>query len=358
MSIEPSTPQVWLRPQLRRPVIVAAIVLATGAILAILSFWRLPPFDRGEVETDNAYIHGSTTSLAAQASGNVTEVRVTDYARVKAGDVLFQIDDRIYRARVEQARANLEAQEAQLANQVQARASRAAQVRAQQAALASTIAQRSRAQADMQRAARLVGDGSISIRERDQTHAGELQADASVRQAEAAVSVAHEDLRSVDVGRAALVAQVDAARAALHAAEVDLQYTVVTAPRDGQLGQVGVHVGQFVNVGSALATLVPQERWVIADFKETQTARIRAGQVATFSVDALAGEVFHGRVGTRAPATGSEFAVLKPDNATGNFVKVPQRIGILIEPDPNQRDIDRLAPGMSVVARISTASGT
>jgi multidrug resistance efflux pump len=349
-------PANWQPPPLRWRAVATAVVLAIVAVVAVLSFWRLPPFDRGVVETDNAYVHALTTDLAAQVSGNILEVGVTDFAIVKAGQVLFRIDDRTYRARVEQAQANLEGQQAQLDNQTQAHASRAAQIRVQDAALASARAQATRTQADMRRASNLVGNGSISVRELDQTHAGQLQAEAAVHQAEAALAVAREDLRSVDVGRGALVAQVDAARAALHAAQVDLQYTVVVAPREGQLGQVGAHVGQYVGSGTQLVTLVPNERWVIAEFKEAQTAKIRARQTATFRVDALDGKEFHGHVGPRAPATGSEFAVLKPDNATGNFVKVPQRIGIYIAIDPDQADANLLAPGMSVIARVDTTS--
>lgn len=346
---------VWQSPPLRWPAVTLIVVLTAGAILAVLAFWNLPPFGQGRVETDNAYVHGLTTGLAAQASGNITDVTVSDYARVRAGDILFRIDDSTYRAKTDQAHANLQAQMAQLRNDEQAHAARAAQIQAQEAALASAKAQWERAKADLRRATDLVGDGSISVRERDQAHAGELQAAAAVHQAEAALAVAHQDLRTVDVGHAGLVAQVDAARAQLRAAEVDLQYTVVRAPKDGQLGQVGVHVGQYVGTGSQLVTLVPDLRWVIADFKESQTAHIRPGQAASFTVDALDGETFRGHVGRLAPATGSEFAVLKPDNATGNFVKVPQRIGVLIELDGGQSDVDRLTPGMSVVATVDVS---
>jgi multidrug resistance efflux pump len=334
--------------------VLAVCVLTIVALLAVLAFWHLPPFDIGVEETENAYVHGETTALAAQVSGNVIDVTVRDYAQVRRGQILFRIDDRTYRAKVEQAQANLAAQQAQLANNIQAHAAREAQIRAQEAALSSAGAQRARSEADWRRAQSLVTDGSISKREHDQTLAAQLQAQAAVQQAQASLAVAREDLRTVDVGRGALAAQVDAARAALHAAQVDLDYTTVRAPKDGQLGEVGVHLGQYVGVGTQLVTLVPPVRWVIADFKESQTTHIRPHQTASFSVDALGGERFNGHVGPVAPATGSEFALLKPDNATGNFVKVPQRIGILIELDPNQRDAERLAPGMSVVARVST----
>lgn len=348
----PSEP--WRSAEHHWLTVITVCAMAVVGIMATLAFWHLPPFDLGVEETENAYVHGETTALAAQVNGNVVEVAVSDYAHVRRGQTLFRIDDRIYHAKVEQAQANLDAAQAQLANNLQAHAAREAQIRAQEAALRSATAQSVRSAADWRRAQALVTDGSISKRERDQTLAGQLQAKAAVEQSQSALAVAREDLRTVDVGRGALAAQVDAARAALHAAQVDLDYTVVRAPKDGQLGQVGVYLGQYVGVGTQLVTLVPPVRWVIADFKEAQTAHIHSHQLASFAVDALAGRRFTGHVGPMAPATGAEFAVLKPDNATGNFVKVPQRIGILIELDANQQDADRLAPGMSVVARVDT----
>jgi multidrug resistance efflux pump len=214
-----------------------------------------------------------------------------------------------------------------------------------------------KARADMARASELVGDGSVSIRERDQTLAALQQAEAQVRQAEASEEVARQNVRSVDVGRPGLEAQVDAARAQLSAAQVDLDHTVIQAAEDGQLGEVDVRLGQFVTNGTELTALVPEDRWVIADYKEAQTAHMTTGLSATFTVDALRGARLNGHVEQLSPATGSEFAVLKPDNATGNFVKVPQRIGVRIAIDPGQALAARLRPGMSVEARVQTRGG-
>jgi multidrug resistance efflux pump len=353
-----SAPATHWRPNPRRPLTIAGIVfIALAAVIAILAAWDLPPFGRGIQRTENAYLRGRTTVIAPQVSGYVVAVLVKDYAQVSAGQVLVRVDDRIYRAHDEQARANLAAAEANLGNNTQAQASRTAAIASQDAALASARAQLLRARADMARATDLVGDGSISIRERDQTLAALRQAEAQVRQAESARDIARQDLRTVEVARGGLEAQVEAARAQLHAAQIDLGNTTIQAPEAGQLGEIGVRLGQYVTNGTQLMSLVPPDRWVIAEYKEAQTAHIAPGQAVRLRVDALDGALFKGRVERLSPAAGSEFAVLKADNATGNFVKVPQRIGVRIGLDPGQALEGRLRPGMSVEVRVDTRGG-
>jgi len=349
-------PSTWRPAPHRSWVIAAVILIAIVVVLVLLAAWQLPPFGRGMQQTDNAYVRGRTTVIASQVSGYVIAVEVNDYAQVTGNQVLARVDDRPYRARVEQARANLHGAEANLANNAQAHASRSANIGSQIAAIDSARAQLLRAQADMTRADELVGDGSISVRERDQTLAGLRQAQAQVDEAVKSREIAVQDLRSVDVGQESLVAQVEAARAQLDAALIDLEHTVVRAPESGQLGEVGVRLGQYVTNGTQLTTLVPPDLWVIANYKEAQTAYVAVGQQASFTVDALDGTRFMGRVERLSPATGSEFAVLKPDNATGNFVKVPQRIGVRIAIDPDQTMMARLRPGMSVEAVVDTRS--
>lgn len=318
-SIQLAAAPVWHPPRKRPLTIVVVTVLAVAAVLTTLAAWRLPPFSGGIETTENAYIRGSTLVIAPQVSGYVVAVEVRDYEQVRAGQVLARVDDRIYSARVAAARANLSAQIAGLAN---------------------ARAQLQRAQADMARVNDLVNDGSVSIRERDQTLA-------MLRQAEA--QAGHTNGR-----QGSFEAQVDAARAQLNLAEIDLEHTVIRATVDGQVSEIGVRLGQYVTNGTQLMSLVPAERWVIANFKEAQIARVVPGQKASFTVDALDHARFTGRVERLAPAAGSEFAVLKPDNATGNFVKVPQRIGVRITIDPDQPLAARLSPGMSVEAHVET----
>lgn len=348
----PPAPSMW-RPSPRGPrLIVLVVALSLAAVLAILAAWRLPPFAGRAAITENAYVRGRTTVIAPQVSGYVVEVLVRDYQPVAAGTILARIDDRIYRARVAQAQANLAAAQAALANAVQARASRAASVTSQAAGLANAEAQLLRARTDLARADDLVRDGSISKRERDQTLAALAQAEAQRRQALAAGEIARQDVRTVDVGRGGLAAQVEAARAQLRLAEIDLSNTLIRAPETGRLSEIGVRLGQYVTNGTQLMSLVPPDRWVIANYKEAQTRGMREGQRASISVDALGGASLTGRVERLSPAAGSEFAVLKPDNATGNFVKVPQRIGVRILIDHGQPLAADLRPGMSVEARV------
>jgi RND family efflux transporter MFP subunit len=319
-ALEPPKPApaapVWHLPRRGRLTIVFIVALAIAAILAIFAAWGLWPFGSEET-TENAYVRGRTMVIAPQVSGYVVAVPVRDYEFVRAGQILVRIDDRIYAARVAAARANLEGQLAGLAN---------------------ARAQLLRAQADEKRVEELVRDGSVSIRERDQTLA-------ALRQAEA-------QAHGADGSKGGFEAQVDAARAQLDLAQIDLEHTVIRAAEDGQVSEVGVRLGQYVTNGTQLMSMVPPDRWVIANYKEAQTAHMAPGQRASFSVDALDGARFTGHVERLAPAAGSEFAVLKPDNATGNFVKVPQRIGVRIAIDPGQKYAERLRPGMSVEAHV------
>jgi multidrug resistance efflux pump len=335
--------------------VLIAVVAIAGALLA-LHAWDLPPFSAAEQSTDNAFVRGQTTIISPQVNGYVREVLVQDYQRVKGGEVLVRIDDRIYAQKVEQAKAGVATQAANLANSVQSRRSSQASVEAQAAAVANAAAQVTRARTDLARIQELAVDRSVSLRERDQAVATLRQAEAALRQAQAQRTIAEEQVRTVTVGRGGLEAGVENARAAQRLAEIDLANTVITAPRDGTISDVGVRVGQYVTSGSQLMFLVPPTVWIVANFKEAQTAHMAPGQPATVKVDALAGKTLRGRVARIAPAAGNEFSVIKPDNATGNFVKVPQRISVRIELDADQPDVARLRPGMSVLARVDTSA--
>ena len=347
----------WRPPTLSARSLLLVVVLVLGGVAAVLAAWRIWPFDSAYQSTDNAYVRGRTTVIAPQVSGYVTRVLVRDFEQVAAGQPLVEIDRRIYAQRVDQAQSQVESAAATLANSRQSQASRQASFGGQEAAVANAQAQLMRAQADMNRVNDLVTDGSVSLRERDQTLAALRQAQAQLRQATAAREIARQDIRTVEVGRGAQQAGVSGAQAALRLARIDLANTLIRAPEAGRLSEVGVRVGQYVTAGSQLMFLVPPETWVIANFKEAQTARIAVGQPASFTVDALANARLTGRVERISPAAGSEFAVLKSDNATGNFTKVPQRIAVRIRIDPGQPLAQRLRPGMSVQARVDT-SGT
>ena len=336
---------------------IAILAITLAAILAILYAWRLPPFAGFSEKTENAYVRGRVTIISPQVSGYVMRVFVQDFAEVKAGQILATIDDRIYSAKVAQAQANIAAQQAALANSTQAQRSREVATQSQDAGIANARAQLVRAEADMRRADALIADGSISARERDQTLAGLLAAQAAVRQATAGRAIGTQDVRTVVVGREGLVAAVDAAKAALRLAQVDLDNTIIRAPVAGQLSEIGVREGAYVTAGTQLMFLVPHDVWIVANFKEAQTHDMRVGQRASFRVDALGDAKLYGHVENLSPAAGSEFAVIKADNATGNFVKVAQRIAVRIRVDPKQQEAQRLRPGMSVVVKVNTRDG-
>lgn len=345
----------WRPPRNSRTGSVVLALVALAGVLAVLAAWQLPPFTSAYEATDNAYVRGRTTVISPQVSGYVTQVFVRDFVAVKRGQPLVRIDDRIYLQRVDQATAQVDAQQATLTNSQQSARSRQASFAAQDAAVANANAQLLRANADMARVNDLVTDGSVSLRERDQTLAALRQAEAGVLQARAAREIARQDIRTVEVGRGGQQAGVSGAQAALKLARIDLANTIIRAPEGGRLSEIGVRNGQYVTAGSQLMFLVPPGTWVIANLKESQTARVRVGQPASFTVDALANARLTGLVERISPAAGSEFAVLKSDNATGNFTKVPQRIAVRIAINPGQALAARLRPGMSVQAQVDTS---
>ncbi|MBI6636017.1 HlyD family secretion protein [Pseudomonas paralactis] len=357
---EGSTPPGAVPTELRplRVRIMSSLGFAAIAIIGVLIVlyaWQLPPFSSAVETTENALVRGQVTIIGPQLSGYVFEVPVQDFQYVKAGDLLVRLDDRIYKQRLDQALAQLAVQKASLANVVQQRNSAEATIKLRQAALVDSQAQARKSTADLRRNEELISDGSVSKRELDVTRAANAQTVAAVAQAQASLEIARQDLQTVIVNRGSLEAAVASAEAAVELARIDLSNTRITAPRDGQLGQIGVRLGAYVNSGAQLMALVPKQLWVIANMKETQMDNVQVGQPVTFTVDALNHRKFHGTVQHISPATGSEFSLLQADNATGNFVKIAQRVPVRITVDPNQAESERLRPGLSVVVSIDTA---
>jgi multidrug resistance efflux pump len=267
-----------------RHVIASGLLFALIAligVLIVLYAWDLPPFRSAVQSTENATVRGQVTIISPQLSGYIVEVDVQDFQSVKQGQLLMRIDDRIYQQRLEQARAQLAAQRAALANFTQSQRSASATIAQNQAAVANAGAQAQRAQADLRRVEELAADGSLSARERDAARAAHAQAVAQTAQSRAALEISRQNLQTVDVNRASLEAAVANAEAAVKLAEIDLPNTRIVAPRDGQLGQVTVRLGAFVNAGAQLTALVPQTMWVVANMKETQMAAVRLGQPVT-----------------------------------------------------------------------------
>jgi multidrug resistance efflux pump len=321
-------------------------------VLVILYAWQLWPFTSSVQSTENAYVRGQVTFISPQVSGYLTSVDVIDLQPVKKGQLLMTIDDRIYRQRVHQAQAQLAMKQAALKNNQQQRRSAEATIQSNKAALENAKAQALKSGFDLKRVENLTADGSLSVRERDAARAANAQAQAQVRQADAQVAVAQQNLQTVIVNRASLEGDVASAQAALELADIDLANTRIIAPDHGQLGQLSVRKGAYVTAGTRLTSVVPNIKWIIANMKETQLARIRPGLPVNIRVDALDGKHFDGRVEYISPAAGSEFSAISPDNATGNFVKIAQRIPVRIRIDST--DIEQLRPGMSVEVSIDT----
>jgi len=333
--------------------VVLGVIALIGAGL-ILHAWGLPPFSGGPQTTDNAYVRGQVTIISPQVSGYVVQVPVQDFQAVQQGQLLAQVDDRIYRQKLEQAEAALHSAQAALSNSTQSQASARGAVAQQRAGIAAAQAALTRAQADANRARTLKAGGWVSQSNVDIAVAALRSAQAQLAQAQAGEGVAQTGVTSAVVNRDSLAAAVENAQAAVRLAQIDLANTRITAPRAGRLGEVGVRQGQYVTAGTQLMGLVPDAIWVTANMKETQMKNVRVGQPVDLSVDALGGQTLRGHVERIAPAAGSEFSVIRPDNATGNFTKVAQRIPVRIRIEPGQAGVERLAPGMSVVAKVDT----
>jgi multidrug resistance efflux pump len=334
---------------------IMAVVAAVGIGL-IMWAWHLGPFNSTRVSTDNAYVRGAITVLAPQVNGYVSEVLVKDFQYVKAGQELLRIDDRIYRERVRAAEGQVANATAALNNAEQTQAQNTATVGSARANLVAAEAEQARARAEQARVDELAERGSVSLSERDRVRTSARLAAANVLKAQAEIEISQQRVKGTTVSRGGLEAQVAVAQAQVELAKIDLANTVIRAPRDGQVSEASVRRGQYVTAGSQLLFLVPDTLWVVANFKEGQTWRMRIGQQASFKVDAFEGAELTGHVEQIAPATGSEFSVLRPDNASGNFTKVVQRLPIRIAIDPDQELAKRLRPGMSVTAVVDTGA--
>ncbi|GAB3047453.1 HlyD family secretion protein [Acinetobacter apis] len=328
-------------------------VLLIG-ITAILWAWRIGPFNTPIEQTDNSYIKGKTTVLSSQINGYIQEVMVNDFDHVKKGQPLLRINPDQYDQKVIQAQASVDQAVNTLSNHKQEIAQRQADILSAQAKIEQAEAQYKLSKQELSRYKQLGNSGATSKTEQDSVAATNTNNLTLLEQAQANLVVAKEALKTAQVAETGLNAQVNNAKAALDQAQITKNYAVIVAPMDGQLGEVTPRLGQYVAAGTQLLFLIPPPRWIIANFKETQMQHMKIGQPASFTVDALGHEKFTGHVEQISPAAGSEFSVIKADNATGNFTKVVQRIPVRIAIDVQQKDFSRLSPGMSVVTSVDT----
>jgi membrane fusion protein (multidrug efflux system) len=334
---------------------LVGLLLCLGAVVVLAAGWSALRFD-AKAATDNAYVRGNVTAIAPKVAGYVNAVAIDDNQVVRAGDILFRIDDRDYRARLAQAAATVAAALARLTNVDAQIGLQHALVRQAQAQKLSAMAELTLASKASDRRRELVRSRTISQAEVDESDAARSRAEAAVAAAVAATDAQQERIAVLSTEREAAVATVDQARAARDLAQIDLDNTVVRAPVDGVVGNRQVRVGRLVAPGAALLDLVPvDDVWIVANFKETQVGRIRSGQRVRITVDAYPDETLKGEVDSFAPGSGSAFSLLPADNATGNFVRVVQRIPVKIRLVDNPLP-GRLVPGLS--ARVEIDGGS
>jgi membrane fusion protein, multidrug efflux system len=308
--------------------------------------------------TNDAYVRAELTRLASRVSGEVLTVGVTDFQRVKAGDLLIQIDPADYQAQVAQSEAAVAAAQAvldNLANQIELQYATIAQA---QAARLSAEAVEVEARQEQERQQSLSQTESGTRQRFEQAVAGYAKAQADVRASRAVIAAQQHQLEVLQGTRKQRAADLEATKATLASAKLKLGYTKISAPFDGVVGERQVQPGDYVNIGTNLINVVPLPKvYVIANYKETQLTHVAPGQPVEITVDSFPREKLRGQVERIAPATGAQVALLPPDNATGNFTKVVQRIPVRIQFDDNQPLLARLVPGMSVVTSIDTKAG-
>jgi len=336
----------------RKLLIGASLLILAGAGWLGWDYWTVGRF---EVSTDDAYIQADNTTAAPKVSGYLDAVQVEDNQHVKAGQILAHIDDRDFKAALDQARANVAASQANVDRNKAALETQQSIIDAARAAVAVDIANQTFAHQDDKRYAILAADGYGSAQNSQQasSHVAALQA--TIARDNASLTTAVKQVDQIKAELAQAEAALERDQANQRQAELNLSYTTVVTAVDGVVGNRTLRVGQYVQAGTQLMTIVPlQAAYLVANFKETQLTHVRAGQPVEIEVDMFPGVKAHGHVDSLAPASGQEFALLPPDNATGNFTKIVQRIPVKIVLDPDSPLIGELRPGMSVDPIIMT----
>jgi membrane fusion protein (multidrug efflux system) len=340
------------------------IVLPIIAVVALLVlFWAFQKWNygRSHQSTDNAQVDGHIVPVLAKVGSYVTSVSVNENDHVNAGQVLVQLDDRDFRVRLQQAQADLIAAEATaggsgFAGQAEAQVQSAVGQRATlDAQIGAARANAQKAEQDLARARELADKQIISRQQLDAAQATAAVARANLLAAQRQAAAAGGTVNTAEAGVRVATARTSAARANVANAQLQLDYTRITAPASGEVSRKQVEVGQLVAAGQPLMSIVADTGvWVTANFKETQLAKIRPGQPVEFEIDAYGGCVGYGKVASVSGATGAKFALLPPDNATGNFTKVVQRVPVRIAVTKPCEGNHPLRPGLSAVVHVDT----
>jgi membrane fusion protein (multidrug efflux system) len=349
------------QPASARRISVRQIAKKLGLIAAVLgavivgvwygyTWWTVGRFME---TTDDAYVGGDVTTMASKVAGFVDTIAVTDNQRVKAGDLLVKLDDRDYRAQLARAEASVAAQEAALANRDAAHRLQTAVVDQANAEIAAATAEATRSQYDLDRYRTLSAERYASLQRFEQADADYKKAAAVEHKMQAALRASRHQLDVIDTERRQIEAALVQAKAERDLAGLNLSYTEIRSPIDGVIGNRSARVGAYATVGTQLLSIVHAHGlWVDANFKESQLAQMSVGQSVEITADVLPGHTFHGRIESLAPATGAQFSVIPPENATGNFTKIVQRVPVRIVLEGGAGELGTLRPGLSVVARV------
>jgi membrane fusion protein (multidrug efflux system) len=334
---EPTPTPLPARPNGRKRRVLVGVGLVVAAAAGV--FGTHLYLTRGDVSTDDAQIEADVVAIAPRVPGTIAEVLVADNAAVKEGQPILRLDDADYQVRVRQAEAELETARAQAATAE-------AQVGAARASVTKAEAEAEKAALDLRRAEALKAGDAIASERFDATRIGSETAQAGAGQNRAQYAAA---LAGANLARA----RVKVAEAALEAARLQLSYTLVKAPAAGSISRLSARNGQIVQAAQALGQLVPSRTYVVANFKETQTGAIRPGQPVDVEIDAYGGKALHGKVESISGGTGARFALLPPDNASGNFVKVVERVPVRVTWDDAPSDLP-LRAGLSAYVTVHT----
>jgi membrane fusion protein (multidrug efflux system) len=335
-----------------------ALGIAAGIAVAVwgVHWWTVGRFIES---TDDAYVGADITAISPKVSGYITQVAVTDNQIVHAGDLLAQIDDRDYRAALQKAEGAVAAQQALLANLDANEHLQRAVIDQAHAGIDAAQAESVRARDDQARYRDLSSRAAVSVESAQRADAVFKTARADSEKAQAAFAAAQRQLDVITTQKQQARAALMQAEAERQLAQLNLGYTTLRAPVDGSIGNRRVRLGAFVEAGSPLLAVVPSRGlWIDANFKEDQLAHMKPGQPVTIRADVLPGREFHGRLGSLAPATGAQFSVLPPENATGNFTKIVQRVPVRVLLDERDATLGELRPGLSVTADIDTQAST
>ena len=342
------------RPAILKRVALVLLIAVTGLGVGKLAYgwWTVGRFIEN---TDDAYVGGDVTVIAPKVAGFIAQLEVTDNQQVHAGDLLLKLDDRDYRATLAKADAAVAVQQATLQNLDATRHLQEAMVAQAQAEISASDAEVVRTHDDQVRYKQLLTTDSASAQSAEAADTDYKRALADGEKYKAALAAAQRQLDVIATQKLQVQAAVNEAIAQRDLAQLDVGYTELRAPIDGTVGNRSAQTGAYATIGSQLISLVPASGlWVDANYKESQLAKMHPGSPATIEVDSIPGKVFHGHVVSIAPATGAQFSVLPPENATGNFTKIVQRVAVRIVLDHEADALGQLRPGLSVTAKVDT----